>query len=653
MIKITFPDGNVKEFQSPVTGLEICQSISNNFAKKSAAIFVNEELKDIHSKIEEDANVKIVTIEEELGLEILRHTTTHVMAYAIQKNFSKPHLAIGPVIENGYYYDFGNIEIGESDFEKIEKSMQEIIRSNLPNIRKEVSRQEALEILKDQPYKIELINSFDQDEQITLYQMGDDENDYFIDLCRGPHLPFTGMIKSFKLLKTSACYWKNDQNNDTLRRVYGTAFTNDKELKNHLKQLQEAKERDHNKLGRDLDIFTSDENVGKGLPLLTPRGTTLKKVLQRFIEDEEQRRGYQFTNTPFMAKSDLYKISGHWQHYKEDMFVLHVDDEELALRPMTCPFHFALYNQKHHSYKDLPIRYAETSTLFRNESSGEMHGLIRVRQFTLSDGHIICRLDQLKEEFKKSLDLLNFVLQSLGLDDYYFRFSKWDKTKKEKYIDDEESWQTSENMMRSILDELDLDYVEAEGEAAFYGPKLDIQMKNVYGKEDTILTIQIDFALPTRFKMNYVDDKGEKQTPLVIHRSSIGCYERTIALLIEKYAGKFPLWLAPEQIAILTVSEKFNDYGEEVLEKLVMQDFRALSNFKNEPLKKKIKEMQLKKIPIMIIIGSEEKENKSLSIRLGNGKMFNNFLINPTTELLLDHINKKEPLEKLVERLSE
>ena len=504
-----------------------------------------------------------------------------------------------------------------------------------------------MEILKEQPYKIEIVNSLSEEEPISFYQMGDD----FIDLCRGPHVPFTGMIRAFKILKTSACYWKNDQKSDTLRRVYGTAFIHEKQLKNYLKELEQAKERDHNKLGRELDLFTSDENVGKGLPLLTPRGTTLKTVLQRFIEDEEQRRGYQFTNTPFMAKSDLYKVSGHWQHYKDDMFVLHVDDEELALRPMTCPFHFSLYNQKHHSYRDLPVRYAETSTLFRNESSGEMHGLIRVRQFTLSDGHIICRLDQLKEEFKKSLDLLNYVLQSLGLEDYYFRFSKWDESKKEKYIDDKENWLKTEKMMKSILDDLKLDYQEIKGEAAFYGPKLDIQMKNVYGKEDTILTVQIDFALPTRFKMNYIDEKGEKQIPFVIHRSSIGCYERTIALLIEKYGGKFPLWMAPEQIAVLTVSDKFNDYGKVVADKLI-QNFRVLSNFKNEPLKKKIKEMQMKKIPLMIILGSEEKENQFVSVRLFNSIILNGLSIEKLIESLIKNIKNKEGLQELSANLS-
>ena len=650
-IKVTFPDGVCKEFQKSTTGLEIARSISNNLAKKSAAILVNEKLADINLPIEQDADIKIITIEDQQGLEILRHTTTHVMAFAVQKHFPNCHLAIGPVIENGFYYDFGNTTIAESDFEKIEKSMQEIIRSNLPNIRKEVSKKEALEILKNQPYKIELINSFDENEIITIYQMGEGEEN-FIDLCRGPHVPFTGMIKAFKLLKTSACYWKNDQNNNSLRRVYGTAFSHEKQLKNHLKELEKAEQRDHNKLGRSLDIFTNDENVGKGLPLLTPRGTTLKKILQRFIEDEEQRRGYQFTNTPFMAKSDLYKISGHWQHYKEDMFVVHVDDEELALRPMTCPFHFALYNQKHHSYRDLPIRYAETSTLFRNESSGEMHGLIRVRQFTLSDGHIICREDQLKEEFKKSLDLLNYVLQSLGLEDYHFRFSKWDETKKEKYIDDKESWHNTEKIMKSILDELNLEYVEVKGEAAFYGPKLDIQMKNVHGKEDTILTVQIDFALPTRFKMSYVDETGEKKTPLVIHRSSIGCYERTIALLIEKYEGKFPLWLAPEQIAILSVSDKFNGYAKEVEEKFRKENFRVLCNFKNEPLKKKIKEMQLKKIPLMFIIGSAEQQNQSVSIRLGDGKTFDNFSTKDLIEILKKNISNKDLQEKLFLQLT-
>ena len=546
-ISLKFPDGKIVEYSSGITGEEIAKNISEGLLRIACGIKITpkfdsekrevyeEATYDLATPITEDASISILTLKDKEGLEILRHTSAHIMAYALEILYPEVLLTIGPVIENGFYYDFDKLKLKQEDLSAIEAEMKKIVDSKYPLYREEISKAEALKLFEKNTYKIELINGFPEAEKISIYKMGE-----FVDLCRGTHLPHTGMAKVFKLLRLTGAYWRGDSNNTMLTRLYATSFADKKELKQYLEQLALAEERDHNKLGRELGYFTTDEVVGKGLPLLTAKGSTIKRILQRFIEDEEIKRGYEFTHTPLMAKSDLYKISGHWQHYQKDMFVLHLDSEELALRPMTCPFHFLLYNQTKRSYRDLPIRYAETSTLFRNEASGEMHGLIRVRQFTLSDGHIICRLDQLESEFSQSLNLLIFVLKTLNLKNYTFRFSKWDPSKKgDKYIDDPEAWEHTQSQMKSILDKLKIEYVEAEDEAAFYGPKLDIQMKNVYGKEDTILTIQIDFALPERFDMKYTDNEGQEIRPLVIHRSSIGCYERTIALLLEEYNGVF------------------------------------------------------------------------------------------------------------------
>jgi len=467
---------------------------------------------------------------------------------------------------------------------------------------------------KNEPYKIELINDLPEDEVISFYKQGE-----FVDLCAGPHLLSTKTVKAVKLIRSAGAYWRGNEKNKMLSRVYATAFPKKSELDAHLEALEEAKRRDHNKLGRELGIFTTNENVGQGLPLLMPKGAKIIQVLQRWIEDEEEKRGYLLTKTPLMAKSDLYKISGHWDHYKDGMFVLgdeEKDDEVFGLRPMTCPFQYTIYNAEQHSYRDLPKRYAETSTLFRNEASGEMHGLIRVRQFTLADGHLIVTPEQLEDEFKGVVDLIKYVMTTLGIqDDITYRFSKWDPKNKEKYIDDPEAWEKTQNLMRDILNHLNIDFYEADDEAAFYGPKLDIQFKNVHGKEDTIITVQIDFAIAERFQMTYVDKDGEKKTPYIIHRSSIGCYERTLAMLIEKYAGALPTWLAPVQAKILPISDKYNDYAEEVSKTLLNKGVRVEVDYRAEKIGYKIREARLERSPYIIVVGEKEAENKEVSVR--------------------------------------
>ncbi len=546
----------------------------------------------------------------------IRHSTSHLMAYAVSEIFGdKVKFAIGPVIENGFYYDF---DLGEKTFtadelKKIEEKMKELIKQKLSFTTTELSIKEALTQTSDQPYKQELIKDLEMagETKVTFYTVGN-----FSDLCKGPHVENTSELGHFKLLKASGAYWKGSSQNKMLQRIYGTAFSTKDELMKYLKMLEEAEKRDHNKVGKELGLFVTSEPIGQGLPLLTPKGTKIKQLLQRWIEDEEEKRGYQLTMTPFMAKSDLYKISGHWDHYRDGMFLIDGSGDEMALRPMTCPFQFMIYNSKLHSYRDLPIRYNETSTLFRNEESGEMHGLIRLRQFTLSEGHIICRMDQLEKEFEAVLDLVSYVMKTLKLEDFTYRFSKWDpNNKKGKYIDNPPAWEDSQKTLKNILDKNKLDYVEVEGEAAFYGPKLDIQMKNAYGKEDTIITIQIDFALPEKFDMTYTNDQGQKERPIVIHRSSIGCYERTMALLIEKYMGAFPVWLSPVQTIIIPVSEKFNAYGEKVLKELKKHDLRAELDNGDESLSKKIRTAEKEKSPYILVVGEKEMETESVAVR--------------------------------------
>ena len=535
-----------------------------------------------------------------------------MLAQAIKRIYPTAKLAIGPAIQNGFYYDFDfKTPIDSSALSAIEDEMKKIVKQNLKLERFSLSKKEALKQMKDEPYKKELIESIPDGEEISFYRQGE-----YVDLCAGPHLPSTSFIKAFKLTAVTGAYWRGDENNKMLTRIYGTSFNKKSELEEYVQQQEEAKKRDHNKLGRELGYFMTDENIGQGLPLLMPKGAKLFQILNRFIEDEEARRGYVLTKTPYMAKKQLYQISGHWDHYQDDMFIFQSGDETFALRPMTCPFQYTIYNNGMKSYRDLPKRYGETSTLFRNEASGEMHGLIRVRQFTLSEGHIICMPSQLEQEFAGCLDLAKYVLKCIGIDqDVTYRFSRWDPNNTEKYINDPEKWAYAEGEMERILNDLGVDYVTGIDEAAFYGPKLDIQIKNVYGKEDTLITIQVDMFLAERFDMSYVDENGDRVRPYIIHRSSLGCYERTIALLIEKYAGAMPVWMAPEQVRVLSLTERTENDARQLKEDLLYRGLRAECDVRSEKIGYKIREAQMDKIPYMIIIGDKEKEQGVIAVR--------------------------------------
>jgi threonyl-tRNA synthetase len=549
-------------------------------------------------------------------LQTLRHSASHVLAQAVKRLYPDAKLAIGPAIDTGFYYDFDTEHtFTRDDLDALEKEMKKIAKENLKIERFELPRAEALELMKDEPYKVELINDLPEDAVISFYKQGD-----FVDLCAGPHVNYTSKVKAYKLLSATGAYWRGDEKNKMLQRIYGTAFTNKDDLAAHLEQLEEAKKRDHNKLGRELELFTTVDCIGQGLPVMLPKGARVIQLLQRWVEDEEQKRGWQLTKTPLMAKSDLYKISGHWDHYKDGMFVLgdeEKDKEVFALRPMTCPFQYQAYLNRGRSYRDLPMRLAETSTLFRNEASGEMHGLIRVRQFTISEGHLMCTPEQLEDEFKGCLEITNYMLETLGLkEDVSYRFSQWDPNDREKYIGTEEQWNEAQGVMKTILDDLNIDYKIGIGEAAFYGPKLDIQIKNVHGKEDTLVTLQIDQMLAEKFGMEYVDKDGTKKNPYIIHRTSIGCYERTLALLIEKYAGAFPTWLAPVQIKLLPIADRHLDYIYDVKKKLEASGIiRVEVDDRSEKLGYKLREAQLEKVPYMLVVGDKDIENGTVSVR--------------------------------------
>ena len=642
MIKITLKDGSVREAAKGSSILDVAKSISEGLARNAQCGKVNGEVKDLRTILNEDCALEICTFDTQEGKDAVRHSVSHVLAAAVKRLFPEAKIAIGPSIENGFYYDFDTEKaFSAEDLVKIEDEMRKIIKENPAIERFELPRNEALELMKDEPYKVELINDLAEDEIISFYKIGD-----FTDLCAGPHVMSLKNIKAIKLLRSAGAYWKGDEKNKMLSRIYGTAFLKKADLDAHLEALEEAKKRDHNKLGRELGIFTTDEKVGQGLPLFMPKGAKIFQTLQRWIEDEEERRGYVLTKTPFMSKNDLFKASGHWDHYKDGMFVLGdeiQDTEVMALRPMTCPFQFTVYNAEQHSYRDLPIRYAETSTLFRKEASGEMHGLIRVRQFTLSEGHIICTPEQLESEFKEVIDLINYVMSTLGIDgDISYRFSKWDPSNTEKYINNPEAWEATQNQMRTILDHLNIDYVEAEGEAAFYGPKLDIQFKNVHGKEDTIITVQIDFALGERLGMSYIDKDGNKKTPFVIHRSSIGCYERTIAMLIEKYAGAFPTWLAPVQVKVLPLSDKYNDYTAKVVSELRNNGIRVEADYRTEKIGYKIREARLERVPYIFVVGEKEEANNEVAVRSRKNGEEGPIALNTIVARISDEIAKKE-----------
>ena len=584
--------------------------------------------------------------EGEYDLQIARHTSSHILAQAIKRLYPDAKLAIGPSIDTGFYYDFDNLSIKQEDLEKVENEMKKIIKENLKIETFELSKEEALKWAKEngEIYKEELISEIAENDRITFFKQGD-----FTDLCVGPHMLYTKGVGKVKLISVTGAYWRGNENNKMLTRIYGTAFKTQEEVDEYVKQREEAKEKDHNKLGRELGLFTTVDVVGQGLPLLMPKGARVMQILQRFVEDVEEKHGYLLTKTPFMAKSDLYKLSGHWDHYKDGMFVLgdeSKDKEVMALRPMTCPFQFMIYKNNMHSYKELPFRYDETSTLFRNEASGEMHGLTRVRQFTLSEGHLVVRPDQVEEEFKGVLNLIKYFMRVLDIEDELtYRFSKYDPNDKSgKYIDNKEAWEFAQDKMKKILDHLNIDYVEAEGEAAFYGPKLDIQGKNVYGKEDTIITIQLDFFLPESLDMTYIDKDGSKKRPVVIHRSAIGSYERTLAMLIEKYAGAFPLWLAPIQIKILPISENEVDYANKIKEELMKENLRVEVDYSDEKIGYKIRQAQLEKVPYMFVIGKNEVENNTVSIRARDGKKQDNVLLQEVITNLKEEI--KTALDK-------
>lgn len=617
MIEITLKDGSKKEIYESITVLDFAKSISEGLARNATCAEVDGEIVDLRHVIDKNCTVNILTFNDNDGKKAFWHTSSHILAQAVKRLFPSVKLAIGPSIENGFYYDF-DIEtpFSQDDLKNIEEEIKKICKEGLEIEKFVLSRDESIKLMEErgETYKVELINDIPDGCEISFYKQGE-----FEDLCAGPHLFNTKNIKAIKLLSATGAYWRGNENNKMLTRVYGISFPKASMLNEYLEMLEEAKKRDHNKIGRELEFFTTNEFIGQGLPLLMPKGAKLMQILQRFVEDEEEKRGYVLTRTPTFAKSDLYRISGHWDHYRDGMFILgdeEKDSEVFALRPMTCPFQFMIYKATQKSYRDLPIRYGETAILSRNESSGEMHGLIRVRQFTLSDGHIICTPEQLEDEFKNSLDLVKYIMECIGInEDVTYRFSKWDKNNKEKYIGEEELWEQTQSNMKQILDKLEVNYVEADGEAAFYGPKLDIQFKNVHGKEDTIITIQIDFSLAERFDMVYIDSDGKKKHPMIIHRSSIGCYERTIAMLIEKYAGALPVWLSPVQVRVLPISDKFNNYGEKVTNELKKLGIRAECDYRYEKIGYKIRQGQLEKIPYLLIVGEKEESNLEVSVR--------------------------------------
>ena len=616
-MKITLKDGKILEYSEPKKLYEIAGDISEGLMRASLAAEVDGKVLGMGEVIESDAAITFLTFDDQKGKDVFRHTASHILAQAVKRLYPDAKLAIGPAIENGFYYDIDtDVSFTPEVLGKIEAEMKKIVKENLP-VRKIVkSRIDALKYFeeKGEIYKVELISDLPEDAEISFYEQGE-----FTDLCAGPHVSSTGKVKAFTLTGTAGAYWRGDEKNKMLQRIYGTAFTNKADMEEFLAAQEEARKRDHNKLGRELDIFTTVDVIGQGLPVMLPKGTKIIQTLQRWVEDYEEANGWLRTKTPLMAKSDLYKISGHWDHYLDGMFVMgdpESDKEVFALRPMTCPFQYQAYLSKMRSYRDLPLRYGETSTLFRNESSGEMHGLIRVRQFTISEGHLMCRPDQLEEEFKNCLEMTNYMMKTLGLyDDISYRFSQWDPDNREKYIGTDEQWAEAQGVMKTILDDLGLDYKIGIGEAAFYGPKLDIQIKNVFGKEDTLVTIQVDQMLAEKFGMEYTDSDGSKKNPYIIHRTSIGCYERTLALLIEKYAGAFPTWLAPVQAKILPITDAQKEYAREYANVLRANGVLVEVDDRNEKIGYKIREAQLEKVPYMLIVGEKEVEAGAVAVR--------------------------------------
>lgn len=616
MVKITFPDGAVREYEKGVTIEEIAASISPGLKKNALAGKVNGELVDLYTQLEDDAAIEIVTYDTQEGLEIMRHSTAHLMAQAIKRLYHDKNvkLGIGPVIEDGFYYDIDmDHSLTPDDLVRIEKEMERIVQENLPIRRQVVSREEAVRVYKDigDHLKLELIHDLPEDAVITIYEQGE-----FFDLCRGPHVPSTGKIKAFKLLSVAGAYWRGDSKNKMLQRIYGTAFPKKAQLDEHLHMLEEAKKRDHRKLGREHEIFTFSQEVGQGLPLWLPNGAKLRRTLERYIVDLEERLGYQHVYTPVLANVELYKISGHWDHYQEDMFpTMQMDNEELVLRPMNCPHHMMIYKSRMHSYRDLPVRIAELGTMHRYEMSGALTGLHRVRAMTLNDAHIFCRPDQIKEEFARVVELIQKVYEDFGIKDYRFRLSYRDPQDTEKYYPDDEMWEMSQRILREVVEEMGLPYFEAEGEAAFYGPKLDVQIKTALGKEETLSTAQLDFLLPERFELEYVGEDGQKHRPVVIHRGIISTMERMTAFLLENFAGALPVWLSPVQAKVIPVSNQFDDYAKQVYDRLVAAGIRAETDLRNEKLGYKIREAQMQRIPYMLVVGEQERQAGTASVR--------------------------------------
>ena len=660
-MKITLKDGSFKEYESAMAVIDIAKDISEGLARVACVAEVDGKIVDLRTTVDKDCTLNILTFDSEEGKKAYRHTCAHVMAEAVKHLYPNAKLTIGPAIDNGFYYDFDMPSLTREDLDAIEKEMKKIIKKGDKLEYFTLPKDEAIKLMteRDEPYKVEMIKEHGDDETLSFYQQGD-----FIEFCAGPHLMSTKQIKAFKLTSSSGAYWRGDEKNKMLTRVYGTAYNKKADLEEYLEYLADIKNRDHNKLGREMDLFTTVDVIGQGLPLFMPKGTKMIQKLQRWIEDlEDNEWGYVRTRTPLMAKSDLYKISDHWGHYKEGMFILGEDDEDeegnsisgndiFALRPMTCPFQYYVYKARQKSYRDLPYRMGETSTLFRNEDSGEMHGLTRVRQFTISEGHLVCMPEQIADEFKNCVNLAKYCLETLGLEeDVTYRMSKWDPENPDKYLGDAAEWDRVEGAMREILDDIGLEYTEEAGEAAFYGPKLDIQAKNVYGKEDTMITIQLDMFLAERFDMYYIDQNGDKKRPYIIHRTSLGCYERTLAWLIEKYAGKFPTWLCPEQVRVLPISEKYADYAEKVLAELKKNGIDATVDNRSEKIGYKIREARLDKLPYMLVVGAKEEEENKVSVRshfAGDEgvKDLSEFIDAICKEIRTKEIRKEEPQDQ-------
>ena len=642
-----------KEYSEAKSVYDIAADISSGLARVACAGEVNGEIVDLRTVIDSDCELNIVTASDPEGLKVIRHTASHVLAQAVKRLFPDAKIAIGPAIEDGFYYDFEAEPFSRETLDKLEAEMKKIIKEGHELKRYTLPREEAIKFMqeKNEPFKVELIEDLPEGEEISFYDQGE-----FVDLCAGPHLMTTKGIKAFKLTSSSMAYWRGDSDKARLQRIYGTAFNKKEELNAYLEKLEDAKRRDHNQLGREMELFTTVDVIGQGLPLVPPKGTKMIMKLQRWIEDlEDKEWGYVRTRTPLMAKSDLYKISGHWDHYKEGMFVLgdeEKDKEVFALRPMTCPFQYYVYKNTQKSYRDLPYRMSETSTLFRSEDSGEMHGLTRVRQFTITEAHNVIRPDQAEEELKNCFDLAYYVLSTLGLqDDVTYRLSKWDPANKKKYLGDEDYWNRTQEALREVLREKGVPFVEADGEAAFYGPKIDIQAKNVYGKEDTMITIQLDCAIAENFDLYYIDQNGDKVRPYIIHRTSMGCYERTLAWLIEKYAGKFPTWLCPEQVRVLPISEKYEEYANKVCAELKKNDIDVTVDNRSEKIGFKIREARLDKLPYMLVVGQQEEADGTVSVRsrfAGNEgtKSLDEFIDAICKEIRTKEIRKELPEEE-------